>query len=114
MAKKPTVKVQSAPDEQPVHPLICPFSGKPMEIRMVGADVHFMIVSPHGFTSKLMRTRDECMEWAGTRFGKMTYTAPKIEVKTSEEPDLSAQDGIREIAPDPYSIDDRDLPPSMR
>lgn len=97
-----------------IHPLICPFSGKPMEIRMVGDNVHFMVLSPHGFTSKLMKTRDQCMEWASHRLGKQTYTSPKIEVRHLEEPDVSAQEGLREIMPDPGSINDEELPESLR
>lgn len=97
-----------------VHPLICPFSGKPMEIRMVEADVLFMVVSPHGFTSKLMKTREECMEWASHRLGKQTYTAPKIQVRSLEEPDRSAEEGIASIMPNPNDLDDNDLPESLR
>jgi len=113
MAKRKSKVAESA--ETQTHPLICPFSGKPMEIRMVGStSIYFMVASPHGFTSKLMKTRDECLEWASHRLGVRGYTKPVIEVRHLEAPDNSAESGISEIAPDPGSIDDCDLPPSLR
>lgn len=110
----PRKKKTEEPVIQEIHPLICPFSGKPMEIRMVGDQVHFMVISPHGFTSKLMKTRDQCMEWASHRLGVQTYQAPKIEVKHLEEPDTSAQEGLKEIMPNPGDINDEELPESLR
>lgn len=106
-------KVEKAAEEKP-HPLICPFSNQPMEIRMVGDSVHFMVVSPHGFTSKLMKTREECMEWCSFRLGVQTYTSPKIEVRERTAPDFSAEEGLREIAPDPDAVNDEELPESLR
>jgi hypothetical protein len=111
--KKSTTEVP-APGVQEIHPLICPFSGQPMEIKMVGADVYFMVVSPHGFTSQLMKSRDECMEWASHRMGKQTYTAPRIEIREITPPDFSAEEGLREIAPNPDAVNDEDLPESLR
>lgn len=96
------------------HPLICPFSNQPMEVRMVGDNVHFMVVSPHGFTSKLMKTREDCLEWCSHRAGVQTYTQPKIEVRHLETPDRSAEEGLLEIAPDPDSVNDEELPESLR
>jgi hypothetical protein len=108
-AKKTTTKKEAA-----AHPLVCPFSGKPMEIRQVGPDAHFMVLSPHGFTSKLMQTREQCLEWASFRLGEQTYTSPKIEVRELTPPDVSAEEGLREIAPDPDSLNDEELPESLR
>ena len=111
---KETPEVKVAPARPERHPLICPFSGMPMEIRCVGADAHFMVISPHGFTSKLMKSRDECMEWASCILGVQTFDAPRISVRTLDEPDRSAEDGLAEIMPEIGDVGERDLPPSLR
>jgi hypothetical protein len=100
--------------EEVFHPLICPFSGKPMEIRVVGPDSYFMVISPHGFTSKLMQTREQCLEWASFRSGSQNYKSPVIMVRSVEEPDYSAESGLIDIMPDPDSVNDEDLPESLR
>lgn len=122
MAKKTAPKKIAKAEKSPapvaaqVHPLICPFSGKPLEIRMVGDNLHlhFMVVSPHGFTSKLMKTKEQCLEWASFRAGSPTYSSPRLVVSEREAPDTSAEEGLRTIMPNPDDIDDADLPESIR
>lgn len=107
-------KAKSKKAAEPPHPLICPFSGKPMKIIRTSDGLGYIVRSPHGFSSRILFSEEKAREWAGTRNGKTTYEAPKIEVRDREPPVRDAEEGLEEIAPNPDSVSDDDLPDSLK
>ena len=130
-ATSPSVPLDPTPEAQPVEPrspkpegagssparranhvFVCPFSGKPLEFRKVGQDMHWMVISPYGWSSKLFPTEEVAKEWASSLNGVQTYHRPRIEMREREAPVTDAQDAVDGLSPG--EVRDDDLPESLR
>lgn len=68
----------------------CPFSGSPVEFKIVGPDAHCMIVG-NGWTSKLFTTKAQALNWFCTRNG-VTPPWATAKVAVSERVEKEPED----------------------
>lgn len=73
--------------------VLCPFTGMPIEIRMVSADGLFMAIGPF-WSSKLFNSKPELMAAMASRPGK-TVAAPVVSVTESVE---AEEDPVKDLA----------------
>ena len=94
--------------------MTCPFSGELLRFQEVGPDRNVMVVSPHGWTSKIFPTQEQAREWASFRGGRQTFEAPRLIARELEPPVRDAEEAVAGLSPDPDSVPDDALPKSLR
>lgn len=88
MATKP-VQRKAAPVGGMAGLLTCPFTGKPIEIKVVGPDAHVMAVVPHLWSSRIFSSKQELIDALMTRNG---VEPPWAKKRVSATPSVPPED----------------------
>lgn len=101
--KKPVAKATATPM------LTCPFTGKPIEIKVVGPDAHVMAVVPHLWSSRIFDSKQELIDALMTRNGVEPPWAKRVlsnvvSVPPEDESHMDDVETLRKLQDDASNI----------